>query len=144
MNELKVIQAVFYNWRPVVGHKRLQLIFEVPLEDTDIVLKMLGAPMPDKETWCAIALLERDRPATASANARAHRAFHTLPAVQQAAIKCKDTDFQIWINCGFASETDCAAYVRRHCGVDSRADILPGTEAEKKWYSLLNEYEGVR
>jgi hypothetical protein len=144
MNEPKVIQAVFYNWRPIVGHKRLQLIFEVPLEDTNIVLKMLGAPMPDKETWCAIALLERDRPAAASANAKAHRAFHTLPAVQQAAIKCKDTDFQVWINGGWASEQDCAAAVRYRCGVDSRADLLPGTEAERLWNGLLSEYEGIR
>jgi hypothetical protein len=144
MNEPQVIEAVFYNWRPVVSHKRLQLIFEVPLEDTNVVLKMLGAPMPDKETWCAIALLERNRPVNISINAKARRAFCDLPFPQQAGIKTKDADFQFWINRGFCSEQDCAAEIRKRCEVESRGDILAGTEAGEKWLALLREYEGVR
>ncbi len=139
-----IIKATFANIHPVQTRGVVQFIFEVKIEDSDEALKLLGGmPRVQDERWCAIARLDMDkRPTTPREKER--RAFHELPAVQQAAIKCKDTDFQIWMNCGFASEQDCVSAVRKNCGVDSRADILPGTEAEERWRALLREYEGVR
>lgn len=151
MNEPAVIQATFADWRPVKGRKQLQLIFEVPLEETAIVLKMLGAPMPDKETWCAIALLEK--PVSSSkVTAKTSRAFCDLPFPQQAGIKSSDLTFTLWMSTKLDNKIpeyepiadNCAQAIREYCGVISRADILPGTLAGERWIELLREFEGVR
>jgi hypothetical protein len=144
-----VIKATFADWRPVKSRKQLQLIFEVPLENTGIVLKMLGTPMPDRETWCAIALLDKTHdaislPYTLPYIEPAPRiAFCDLPFSQQAGIKSNDEKFQHWM-IGLHSTAGCAAAIRNHCGVESRAKILPGTEAGDRWLGLLRDFEGVR
>ncbi len=156
MNEPQVIKAVFYNWRPVVGHKRLQLIFEVPLEDTSVVLKMLGPPMPDKETWCAIALLEpvamqdffdqQQHGHTVGIVPNPKRAFCDLSFPQQAGIKSNDLKFKLWMSVNYPAKNgeDCASAIRDYCGVKSRKEILPGTEAGEKWLDLLRAFDGYR
>lgn len=67
MTEHRIIQADYANWRTVAGRKVLQLVFEVPIEQTADVLKKLGVPMPGESRWCAIALLENGKPANESA-----------------------------------------------------------------------------
>lgn len=63
MSEHCIIRADFSNWRPIQGRKVMQLIFEVPIEEAEAALKMLGIPQPGASTWCAIALLENGKPA---------------------------------------------------------------------------------
>lgn len=58
MSEHRVIQADYSNWRTVAGRKVLQLVFEVPIEQTSDVMEKLGVPMPGENKWCAIALLD--------------------------------------------------------------------------------------
>jgi len=124
MTAPRVIQADYANWRPVAGRKVLQLTFEVPIEQTEQVMKMLGVPMPGESKWCAIALLEQksgeatandpevggdeganvvSRPsATATGvklsgpatNSKAPRPFASLPLSQQAAIRTGDKSFR--------------------------------------------------
>jgi hypothetical protein len=144
----KAIKATFADWRPVKGRKQLQLIFEVPLEETSEVLKMLGAPMPDKETWVAIALLDMrtfDDQGNLQDPAQKHRrAFCDMPFPQQAGILSEDQKFETWALSHIhlnMDDTDCAAVIRRWCGVTTRADILPGTHAGGKWINLLRSYE---
>ena len=149
MSAPKVIKATFSDWRPVKGRKVLQMVFEVPLEQTNEVLSMLGAPMPDKETWVAIALLDLrkfDAQGNLPVEPKTRRPFCELPYPQQAAIKSQDLKFQL-----FMSDTaigkeceDTAEAIRQWCGVTTRADIQPGTKAGERWIALLNEFEGVR
>lgn len=146
----KAIKATFSDWRPVKGRKQLQLIFEVPLEETPEVLKMLGAPMPDKETWCAIALLDMrtfdDQGNVQDPIQKHKRAFCDLPMPAQAGIRSEDLDFQIWISklpAGREGE-NAADAIRIYCGVGSRSEILPGTQAGNRWIELLRSYEGRR
>ena len=58
MSQPRVIQADYSNWRTVAGRKVLQLVFEVPIEQTADVMEKLGVPMPGENKWCAIALLD--------------------------------------------------------------------------------------
>lgn len=58
MSDHRVIQADYSNWRTVAGRKVLQLVFEVPIEQTADVMAKLGVPMPGENKWCAIALLD--------------------------------------------------------------------------------------
>lgn len=150
MSAPKAIKATFADWRPVKGRKQLQLIFEVPLEETPEVLKMLGAPMPDKETWVAIALLDM-RTFDGQGNFQdtepiPRRAFCELPFPQQAGILSEDLKFQLFIR-GLPVGKECedsADAIRAFCGVNSRAEILPGTQAGDRWKELLRSYEGRR
>lgn len=64
MSEPRIIRADYASWRPVTGRKVLQLIFEIPLEETELAMKMLGVPMPGESKWCAVALLENGSPAS--------------------------------------------------------------------------------
>lgn len=66
MSEHCIIRADFSNWRPIQGRKVMQLIFEVPIEEAEGALKMLGIPQPGESKWCAIALLENGKPARES------------------------------------------------------------------------------
>jgi hypothetical protein len=154
----KVIKATFSDWRPVKGRKQLQLIFEVPLEETKEVLEMLGPPMPDRETWCAIARLDTDvappklvdalgaagftlrESVTISGEMQKPRQnFCDLPFSQQAAMRSNDEKFAAWL--GVTPGDDCAAAIRQECFVTSRSQIRKGTPAGNNWVALLRRYE---
>jgi hypothetical protein len=142
MDNLAVTKATFADFRIIKTRKTAQLILELPIENADAALIALGGlPRSDAERWVAIARLnDIDQ----IRKEKAHRAFHELPFPQQAALKSKDETFQSWINGGYPSEQGCAVAIRNHCGVNSRADILQGTEAGERWLGLLREFEGVR
>lgn len=61
MSEPRVIRADYANWRPVAGRKVLQLVLEVPIEQTADVMEKLGVPMPGESKWVAVALLENGK-----------------------------------------------------------------------------------
>jgi hypothetical protein len=71
LSDLRGIEADFATWRPVQGRKVLQLVFEVPLENTQHVLDMLGIPQPGESKWCAIALLRNGSNAGERSNSKA-------------------------------------------------------------------------
>lgn len=143
MSEAAAIRATYSDWRPVKGRKVLQLVFEVPLEEQESVLKYLGAPLPDRSLWCGIARLaetKRQEPAPKS------------PA-QMAGILCGDATFRTflaernkWDGVGVAvldSET-AADEVRQVCGVKSRSEIIDGTPAAQKFRDLRAEFDAWR
>lgn len=123
-DDRRFITATFADWRTVKSRKSLQLVFEVSLEQQAEVLTMLGAPMPDVQRWCAIALLNTSSPA--GSQSRQHtpdherttvadkdrtpepqtspagehkerRPWETLSPSQQAGILCSDKAFQQWV-----------------------------------------------
>lgn len=69
-------------------------------------------------------------------------------AVKQAGIVCKEPEFWSFLNpLHFNTEVNekiAAQFVRAYCGVKSRADITPGSEAEHKWNKLFLEYGAWR
>lgn len=152
MSEPRVIQADFANWRPVAGRKVLQLILEVPIEQTEQVMKMLGVPMPGETKWCAIALLDpvaqrKEQQASnlsvegsnPSGTAKDRKPFHTLPLSSQAAIRCQDAEFQVFMD--VAGDGSCAAKIREICGVTSRSEFNTNSEAGDKWRNLEAQYQ---
>jgi hypothetical protein len=140
--DLSVIKATFYDWRPIKGRKQLQLIFEVPLEQTNEVLRMLGAPMPDKETWVAIALLDMAPDLYPNGKFKTERkAFCDLPYSQQAGIKSDDPKFIDFLVAPEMASEGAAEAIRKYCGVDSRSKIIKGTRAGNLWLQLMREYE---
>lgn len=171
MSEPRVIRADYSNWRPVAGRKVLQLILEVPIEQTADVMKKLGFPLPGESKWVAVALLN-EKPssphslpingnngeaklATAPANdgiagsaTKERKPFASLPLSQQAAIRCGDVDFQKFMveryagpNPYRASADNAAIMVREACGIASRSEILRGTASELLWESIEEKYQ---
>lgn len=56
---------------------------------------------------------------------------------------CNDPAFREWLyrTHGVGGDHGVAEFVRGACGVESRADILPGTPAAAKWHALALDYE---
>jgi hypothetical protein len=173
------IKAAFADWRPVKSRGVLQLIMEVPVEQTEHILKTLGAPIPGQETWVGVALLSPEaskvEPASkpgespsraagapsappqhgagaASGDTKPKREM-SLP--QRVGMLCNDSSFQEWAidfaarrgmsfgnpPAGPLRRDAVASIVRAACGVQSRSEILPGTEAAKKWSMLFDGFE---
>lgn len=183
MSEPRVIRADYSNWRPVAGRKVLQLILEVPIEQTADVMEKLGFPLPGESKWVAVALLESGKPAseneggklartqkpsdgtaapaiptgqepspTTAITAKAgtseiphkdRRPFASLPLSHQAAIRTDDKDFQAFLETEtpIHDQESYADAVRAICGVESRADIRPGTPAATAWMALDARYQ---
>jgi len=180
LSEPRVIQADYSNWRTVAGRKVLQLVFEVPIEQTADVMAKLGVPMPGENKWCAIALLDttacasgngdgkhgnapkqsnvseagesqsgnsvtpinaRTAVAGTSPRERERKRFASLPLSQQAAIRCQDNDFKLFLNASNAE--DAAVKVRSLCGVSSRSELneLKNMASREAWFGILDSYD---
>lgn len=141
MTQLRGIEADFATWRPVQGRKVLQLIFEVPIEQTEQVLKMLGVPQPGDSKWCAIALLDPGAPAKPTQAVidgdKQMREIYGKPSLQaeggspkkwseynrsqQCAILCGDPDFWRYFNS--TSQEDATKRVKAHLRITSRKEL---------------------
>ncbi len=65
----------------------------------------------------------------------------TLP--EKVGMRCCDKRFQEWLYSKgrvTGNEHDAAQWVRHECGVKSRKEILPGTEAGDRWWKLETQY----
>lgn len=153
MSEPRVIQADFTNWRTVAGRKVLQLILEVPIEQSADVMNKLGFPVPGESKWCAVALMEKKAPVAQrteqqssnltgeGSNPSGRTKFKDLPLSQQAAIRCGDEDFQKY--CGVIGAEAAAARVRNYCLVQSRKflDEADRTVSRDHWRRMEEGYQ---
>jgi hypothetical protein len=158
MSNAAAIQATYSDLKVIRGRKVCQIVMEIPLEASEAFVAAFGMPNPAKETWVALALLDKkavqhkDDGVQAPKNVR--RAFHELTLAEQSAIKCGDRVFQRFLfekhmmrdedfEAGGQTAIDAAATaVRVACGVNSRSDILPNTPAGDKWRDVLRDFEG--
>ena len=136
------IPATFAKFQQVSGRKVLQLVFEVPIEAAKEVFDLLGYPLPDAETWVAIA------PLNIKPDAKPPTPFHVLPLPQQAGIKCGDTKFQAFLGdmgpIPFEGQDGvewAAQNIRAICQVESRAELATNPEAGERWRNLLREFD---
>ena len=164
MTDPAIISASFSDWRPVKSRKVLQLIFEVPVEQTEKVLNTLGAPMPHEDNWCAIAVLTEEarssmgeqgtltaQAAGSNPAAPTKKRFDEMSRAQQAGLLCNEKRFQEWLMMAYGGWehispdiTDAAertaVWVRKYCAVQSRADLDASHAAGVNWDVLLTEY----
>jgi len=147
MSKHAAIKATFSDLQLVKTRKLAKLIFELPIDEADEALDVLGGlPRSDRERWVGITLLDMKLAVIATVSDEvSHRAFCDLPFPQQAGIKSNDTTFQLWMSVHHnVPGVDCAGAIRNYCGVNSRANILPGTPAGDKWRELLRAFENYR
>lgn len=132
-----VFKATYSDWRLVKTRKVVQIVFEVPVENSDAAYQVVGG-MADssQEKWFAIARLDESPP---KPEGKAPRSFHDMTPAQQAGMLCADEAFKKFIKETGGSE-DAANTVRMLCGVTSRGDIKPGTESARRWASIVSDY----
>ena len=162
-----VISGVYADLKTVKTRSVCQVVVEVPIEHGKSIVDAFGFPQPGSEVHVAIARLNgeagsnpnisADAPSTESPVSPTKRSFDELPYSQQAALKCQDAAFQKFIterdlafNVAsvdvFTNDPEerakqiTAEIVRRFCGVESRSEILPESDAGDKWNSLMDEY----
>lgn len=137
-----VLQADFATWRPVQGRKVLQLIFEVPIENTEHVLKILGVPNPGDSKWCEIKLLQPEAEGQVSEANGSHKKWNEYTRSQQAAILCSDPEFQRYFS-GGGSELMTKEMLRRQLRIESRKE-LDKPENHARWDEFVAIYNMKR
>ena len=145
MTDSAAFKATYSDWKLIRTRKVVQVVLEVPVEQANLAYQVLGGmPLSGEETWVAVARLAPES-VTGRGEGEASRAASPKRLVQQAAIVCRQPKFQTWVKqCldpnheGGLERTE--ALIREYCGVKSRAEILPGTEAAQRWDRLYSRY----
>lgn len=146
MSNAAAFSGSYCDMRFVKSRKVAQIVVEIPIEQAAAFVAAFGAPDPAKECPVALARLVAEPKQEAS-----RRRFGELPASQQAAMRCNEIGFQMFIVQRLrAAKRDvlnyesgahrAARYVREWCGVKSRADLSKDKGAENAWIELDNAY----
>ena len=130
----------------VKTRKVLVLSFEVPLEAQETVQAALGTPMPDAETWVAIARLRQGGAEPVSEPGPPAIEHQPEPPIRRskslaqiAGILCATGSFQKFA--GASNEQEAADYIRGHCGVASRAEIDSSENATRIFKDIKSDYD---
>jgi len=155
---MTAFRAAYADLKIVKTRGVCQVILELPLEQADAALEILGGvPRPDREVWVGVARLTEDGAVTSSPPTEQHdgshthkdrRPFHTLPLPTQAALLCQDERFQTWaakLSSGHSvlyGEWESAAreVILAECGITSRSELRPETKAAHGFLALVERY----
>jgi hypothetical protein len=153
MADEAIIEAEYVEWKMVKTRSALQLVFEVPLEAQETVMRALGTPLPGRSNPVAIARLlpadERsnvvqieDRRPVDSEPGRTPR-----PLSQVAAFLCTVQAFKCYIfekALGFdhVPNTDEATdWLRSVCQVKSRRELDSDEQAARRFRDIRTGYD---
>jgi hypothetical protein len=141
--------ACYSDWKLIRTRKTVQIVLEIPVEKSNEAYSALGG-MPDSgaEVWVAVARLDTskiksgesapDREADGqlgrSPVSRSHKPVAPdRRLAQRAGILSAEPLFHRYLEevskMEKIEEADAATYIRTKCGVESRKDIIPGTDA---------------
>jgi hypothetical protein len=149
MNTPAAFKATYSDWKLVKTRGVVQVIFEVPLADSDTAYEILGG-MPDasKERWFGIAALrgERQEPIIDAPEEKQSKNWRELQPSAQAGIRCAEPIFWAFLKEELnmkdqGSADNAASFVRAHCKVNSRAHFNTNPAAKAVWQSLDNQYQ---
>lgn len=132
-----------------------QLVIEVPIENANDVVSLLGVPTPGSEVWVAVARLNRSAGHADTAVASqpgALRQHDGSPksegerAVQRAGMLPSNETFRLWLgrikgNDARVDKAYAEQYIRDFCGVKSRREIGSSPEARAKLDHLLADFD---
>ena len=142
MTDALVIAGTYADFKFVKTRKVVQVVIEIPSEQSAHALKILGGmPNPAAEQPVAIALLNpskgKDTPKSEGQT-----------CVKMAHAMCRDTRFQTWVAYqmdGFDRDMTAHDATRKfiieHCGITSRADFAINPEACEKLRDLKADFD---
>jgi hypothetical protein len=120
-------QATFSDFRLVKGRKCCQLIFEVPVEEADHAVAVLGGiPNPEHSIYVGIARIDPGRPKL--------KPTDVWRASAECAMLCKDKRFQRYVLA--KNEPEAIVNVRRLCQVESRREFDRDEDTAMLWRQI--------
>lgn len=145
----------------------MQIVLEVPLEEQAHVFGVLGYPTAGQSKWVGVALLngqsDARSPALVSPSgkdegsdspATPKKRFSERPRSQQAALKCKEPDFQVWLAGKypevwdhFCNKIDCTSESAANLvlidalKITMKRSLDSNPEAAKRWDALLTDFD---
>jgi hypothetical protein len=123
-----VISASLVDVRNIAAHKCVRLEIHV--------MQAFGWPTLADPVPVAIARLDLKAAAGQLEAPKHTKRFADLPLPQQIGMRCNEPEFWRFLDPNCASSDTAADIVRAHCGVESRSEIKPGTEAARLWSEL--------
>lgn len=141
MSKPAAIAGSLVDVRNVGTHKSMRLTIHVPEEYALKVIEAFGWPTGAAPIPVAIARMVEQ----GERREREPKTFRDLSLPQQAGICCNDPIFRAFLRetgIGKSDDRDIAAEtIRDFCGVESRSDIKPGTEAARRWAELHSKFQ---
>jgi len=159
VNTAAAFIACYSDWKLIRTRKCVQVVFEIPLEKSSEAFAALGGmPNPAAEAWFAIARLDATivQPKESEVvDSKEKASLSTQPASvpnppgrapnklsQLAGMLAKTPLFQKWAV--VPDEHTAADFIRVYCNVDSRSQIVPGTQAADKFLELYDDFMSWR
>lgn len=157
-----VVLATFEEFRPVKTRKSVQIICEIPEERADEALRALGGfPQSGYSIWVGIVRVDETvatapaEPADAQTPPEAPKVANDPerppggPLARRAGILCEKREFTIWARRQAwvlwneqipAHPNNAADFLRRVCGVSSRAELDHDPEAAAIFNGVVDEF----
>lgn len=154
MADAAIIEAEYVEWRMVKTRSSLQLVFEVPLEAQEHVMKALGVPLPNVSSPVAICRLVQKaaRPPAQIAHANDEHAADDIPGKpprplsQVSAILCGIVAFRRFIMEQYdgwdqmPTADEAADWLREECGITSRRELDTDEAAAANFRNIRSKY----
>lgn len=162
----EAVLATFADCKFIRTRSTMQLVLELPIEQADEALKVLGGvPQPGTERWVGVALAPKERKSildspehkaeqasrneafktSVEAIEKQHRPFQSLKLSQQAGVRCNDQQFQdyIWAmsDAQVEIEETATTLCKKYLGVTSRSELDTNDLAGAKWKKLEADYQ---
>lgn len=134
-------QATFSDFRTVKGRKVCQIILEVPIEQANAALRVLGGvPDPSSAPWVAVARLKEEAAQQPSQPPeKPKRRWEEMKPSEQAGIACGDAAFSKFIAAQPGSENT-AGRLREILDITSRRDLDHDPHKAVKWSQLYADF----
>ena len=147
MSGASVIEAILLRWGETHSTGRT-VTFLLPDDGGEHPFKHLKCgPDNGQRVALSVALIADDEtvtpaPTTQPKPAKERRSWSELPLSQQAAIRCGEPDFKVFMMTRLVGveDRDAAHIVRMYCGVESRKEIEAGNAAGHLWKQLDSDY----
>lgn len=132
------IQGDYTDLRFIKSRKVAVISVEIPIEAANAFVLSFGTPSPASGIPVALARMQTTKEVVTPT--RQPRRMQELPFAQQAALLCDRPAFARFVQERY-KESNAVEFLRFFCGVNSRSDIKPDTEAAARFLDLSNEFE---
>lgn len=147
MNSPAAFRATYSDWKLVKTRGVVQIVFEVPLADSDNAYEILGGmPNHANERWFGIAAIRTGTAVVDAPEEKQSKNWRDLQPSAQAGIRCAEPLFWAFLREELhmreeGSADNAASFVRDHCKVNSRAHFNTNPAAKAVWQSLDNQFQ---
>lgn len=143
----QIFKAEYADFKNVKTRSAVQFIFEVPVEQANHIIQMIGMPNPAEPQWFGIAKLNSGHASQQTAPGGAptpppvpSQKWGELSYVRKAGIRSTNAVF--WDFIQVENEQDAAEFIRQRCKVSSRSEIDGNPDAMAAFDFLDKEFQG--